>query len=419
LTTRSEISNGHRSLSYFIMLTSQLFSNSAQALLLVVLFSAGCGPRLATKSQHEGPPSLVPTPNVVTDAGTNSDEDEQSIAREVPANRPWPEVTVVEVGGVSSKRAEANGNTWNADGTLLAVAVGRTVSLRKADDRFREVRRLEPNEKDGAPIADVAFSSDGQWMVTATEKGTMSLWSTTTWKKSNTWIHALPPQLGVPPYLQSCEFSPDGRLLVSSTGDGGWGGTMILWDFRNGRKERELEGHSGGMALSFTQDGKTVSGFSAMVGFRDWSVSTGKLLGSESSFLHKELKAAVALVDFEVDPDELRWRHARTNGKVAFFLGDQPRVAVVNTITGDHYQLETGEEPRAVGLSKDGMLAWARLPSGLVFWHAVTRERLARVVVSGSVTVSPGGKQVAFDDRSTFSVLQIADRKLFELLSGP
>ena len=98
---------------------------------------------------------------------------------------------------------------------VIDVASGETVNLPLA-----------------APVGDVAFSPDGQWLAAGSDDNKIRLWGTAD--------YSLGPTLqGHTHYVNGVAFSPDGSLLVSGSHDRRVG----LWDLRDGQLIKFLEGH--------------------------------------------------------------------------------------------------------------------------------------------------------------------------------
>ncbi len=119
-----------------------------------------------------------------------------------------------------------------------------------------------------APVKSLAFSPDGRQVLTAADRSAV-LWDTTCGKE----IRRLG---GMTNYVTCVAFSPDGqRLLI-----GGWGKTAALWDLNLGREIQRLEGHTSEVyAVAFSPDSQY-----ALTGSHDqtallWHLPTAKKVG--------------------------------------------------------------------------------------------------------------------------------------------
>ncbi|HEX6389348.1 MAG TPA: WD40 repeat domain-containing protein [Solirubrobacteraceae bacterium] len=111
-----------------------------------------------------------------------------------------------------------------------------------------------------------AFSPDGRSIVTTAGDGIVRVLETATQELRHTHRH---------PGAAGAAFSPDGKTVVSFGSDA----TAQLWDIATGHKRRILRGHTGFIAsAAFSPDGKRIVTAGADQTTRVWEVKTGKLL---------------------------------------------------------------------------------------------------------------------------------------------
>jgi WD40 repeat protein len=103
-------------------------------------------------------------------------------------------------------------------------------------------------------VRSVAFSPDGRILVSGSGDGTVRLWDTTTWRSMRT--------LRVKEGVNGVAFSPDGDVTAVAARD-----AVTLWDIAKGLRVRSLP-QTGG-AVTFSPDGKLL----AVVGVGDYKVN--------------------------------------------------------------------------------------------------------------------------------------------------
>ncbi|KAI3055665.1 hypothetical protein CBS147353_11284 [Aspergillus niger] len=122
-------------------------------------------------------------------------------------------------------------------------------------------------EGHSASVTAVAFSPDGQTVVSGSYDRTIKLWNAATGELQQTLEGHSDP-------VSAVAFSPDGRTVVSGSGDS----TIKLWNAATGELQQTLKGHSDPVwAVAFSPDGQTVVSGSRDNTIKLWNAATGEL----------------------------------------------------------------------------------------------------------------------------------------------
>ena len=124
----------------------------------------------------------------------------------------------------------------------------------------------------GATVRSVAFSPDGQRIVSGSEDNTVRVWD------AQTGAPISNPLSGHTDWVGSVAFSPDGQRIVSGSGDQ----TVRLWDAKTGVPiGNPLSGHTGWVgSVAFSPDGQHIVSGSADNTVRVWDAKTGAPIGN-------------------------------------------------------------------------------------------------------------------------------------------
>jgi len=147
----------------------------------------------------------------------------------------------------------------------VANAIQLLESLRPVGDR-QELRsfewyylwRLCHGERltfraDDGPVLSVAYSPDGRFLATGSQKGSVKLWDA-----KNAEVLADLASAG--DEIRSIAFSPDGTLLAAACGSPGKAGSVHLWDTAAHTKLRKLDAFTKPvLSLAFSPDGATLA----------------------------------------------------------------------------------------------------------------------------------------------------------------
>ncbi|KAK3810065.1 MAG: WD40-repeat-containing domain protein [Benniella sp.] len=113
-----------------------------------------------------------------------------------------------------------------------------------------------------------AYSPDGCLFAVGLENGDISVYSTSSWKKTQTWSKHSNT-------VESVVFSPDGSQLASASQDS----TVCLWDVKTGNDDPLLVGHSSWVrCVAYSVHGDQVASASNDTTARVWDVVTGNCL---------------------------------------------------------------------------------------------------------------------------------------------
>jgi len=117
-------------------------------------------------------------------------------------------------------------------------------------------------------VTSLAFSPDGQTVLSGSADRSVVLWNVTTGEI----IHRLE---GHTDAVNSVAFSPNGRSALSGSSDT----TLILWDVTTGEIIRRLEGHTDAVnSVAFSPDGRSALSGSSDTTLILWDVMTGQAI---------------------------------------------------------------------------------------------------------------------------------------------
>jgi WD40 repeat protein len=171
------------------------------------------------------------------------------------AARLWDTATAIEQRTLRSDGVALNDVAWSPDGsTLVTTSENYIVRIWDAQAGTEPIARLEGHT---APVTAVAFSPDGQSIVTASEDNTARLWkpSKTTpathedntakvWRRSENPPFSTIILYGHEDQVTAASFSSDGHWVLTAGDDG----TVRLWGTETGRLLAVFYGHQQAVA---------------------------------------------------------------------------------------------------------------------------------------------------------------------------
>jgi WD40 repeat protein len=299
---------------------------------------------------------------------------------------------------------------------LAALACGHRATAQGTEDNAALVLEGHGDQVDG-----VAFSPDGETLLTGSWDNTARIWNAI----DGTLIHTLS---GPTDWITSVAFSPDGTKAIT----GGWDSSVIIWDTATGKEVLQVKVPTGNVTtVGFSHDGtRFFGGIGTTCAGRIYDFATGQpLLELSTSNRTLVLDAAYSLNDTEIATGEgngvVEFRDAQTAALVRKSLsGHSESVSAVDFHPTDATRFLTGSWDGTAKIwnlqlgqalltltghqapvtdavfSPDGKwVATASLDTTVVFWNAFTGERVCVLELkSGSVRAvafSPDGSRIA------------------------
>lgn len=308
-----------------------------------------------------------------------------------------PEGAIARLG-----KGSINEIVYSPNGKHLAVA--GSVGIWIYDMTFNhEVALLTGN--DGS-VSSVAFSPDGNKLISGNANGTVWVWNMHTGKRKQT----LPT---VQEWLRSVAFSPDGKIIASGGAcEEGLCPGITLLDIQTGEQLKSFGGLYTTLSLSFSPDGKMLasSGDEWNSNVRLWDVQTGKLL--------RTLEKRTAFEDFEgrdvnsvvFSPDGNMIASGSGNGSIRLW----------NANTGKFIKYLVGhtKSVNSVAFSPDGETLLSTGADGVCLWHVNTGEYIEEFQVPAvSAAFSPDGKTCAIGCETGISVRNAHTLQFLESLT--
>jgi WD40 repeat protein/energy-coupling factor transporter ATP-binding protein EcfA2 len=264
-------------------------------------------------------------------------------------------------------------------------------------------------------VTAVAFSPDGEYVVSGSADGTARVWKTITYAGEEEVAH-LTHNGGV----SSVAFSPDGQYVVSASGT-----TAYIWKALSGEEVARMA-HDGSVgSVAFSLDGKYVVSGSNDGTARVWDAFTGQEI---ARMTHDGSVGSVAfspdsqyVVSGDYDGSARVWE-AATGNEIARMTYDRGVLSVAFSPDGEYvvsgsydgarvWEAETGNEIARMTYDR-GVLSVAFSPDGkyvvsvsehtALLWEAETGKEISRMTHEGfvtSVAFSPDGKYVVSGSR--------------------
>ncbi|KAE8362697.1 WD40 repeat-like protein [Aspergillus caelatus] len=270
-------------------------------------------------------------------------------------------------------------------------------------------------------IYSVAFSPDGQTVVSGSRDKTIKLWDAQTGQQLRTLK-------GHSHWVNSVTFSPDSQIIASGSRDK----TIKLWDATVGQQLYTLKGHSDSIcSVVFSPDGRTIASGSSDKTIKLWNTKTGQLLRTIEG--HSDRVSSVAFskdsqtVASSSDDETIKLWDAKT-GQLLHILEDHSHwvnsvvfssdghtvasgscdetIKIWDAKTGQQLRTLQGHSDlvRSVAFSTaDPIVASGSYDKSIRLWNAETGQQLRTLEGHSdwvnSVALSPDGQTVASGSR--------------------
>jgi len=250
-------------------------------------------------------------------------------------------------------------------------------------------------EGHSAQVTDLAFSSDGQLIATASYDKTVRLWDTNS---------PSPPRvlLGHSKGVNKVAISPDGDFVAS----GSWDSDVILWEVASGKQVKRFSRHRKGVSsLAFTPDGNVLLSGDYGGTLNVWDLKDGIWLGSLAG--HN-----LAIQEIVISPDGLTAASAGADRNIHLWdietLTEVKRLKAHSGIVKALTFTPNGDFLLSGG-SDDKVIMWSTVDGAQV---RIIGDNLRSV---NSLSVSPDGQRLLIADTK---VIHLWDLELEEKVTS-
>ena len=246
-------------------------------------------------------------------------------------------------------------------------------------------------------VNSVAFSPDGKILVSSSSDDTIKLWNVETKEVITTLTEHSSD-------IESVAFSPDGKILASASRDS----TIKLWNVETKEVITTLTGHSSDIeSVAFSPDGKTLASGSDDNTIKLWNVKTKQVI---ATFFGRS--SDIESVAFSPNSKIL----AGASRDNTIRLWDVETKQKITTLTGHSSDVES------VTFSPDGkILASGSWDDSIKIWDVETKQKIATInELSGveSIAFSPDSKILASSSNKTIKLWDMETKQEIATITG-
>lgn len=248
-------------------------------------------------------------------------------------------------------------------GRSVAVVEGNIVAVWE----FGKSTPLFRGEHDDS-ILDVAFSTDGRWLATASMDKSATIWNAATGARHAHVLHDAA--------VFATAFSPDGRTLATASSDA----TARLWSVDTGKETRRLAHASPVTAMHYGRDGRRLVTGTKAGRLHVWDAASG------NSVMEAGVDSDVHRLALSLDSRQVIW--AKADPVARLWEVDSGR---------ELPKLQHGDNVADVALSPDGRLVTRTWNGNIRVWSADGKgvEADIRHEGAGAMAFSRDGRYLA------------------------
>ncbi len=267
--------------------------------------------------------------------------------------------------------AAVNAIAFSPDGnTLVSGSDDRTVCLWN----WKTGKWLYTFSGQAEAVLAVAISPDGKQITSASVDRTITSWQLDTKKFYHTLSYLNSPY-SHNGFVYSVVYSPDGKIIASGSADK----TIRIWGSYTGKIKRTLNGHSDAvLSVTISPDNKILVSGSADKTIRLWDIKTGQ----QYSILTKHLAAVNTVA---ISPD----------GQTMISGSQDATIKLWNFYTGELLSTLTGHSTAvlSIAINTDGKTLASSSSDGVIkLWNIQTGKLLQTLSGRSPIAFSPDGK---------------------------
>ena len=293
----------------------------------------------------------------------------------------WEVETGQNIATIQAEKGSTRSLAFSPDGTKLAWA-DRLWDVR-TEQQFDILQDKRLFKIAFSPVGKILAGTDAN-VAKRRRTAVINLYDIKTGQILNTLTAAPPSER-----ISSIAFSPDGRMLASSSGRDG---TVELWDVETGQiiaAFTERPSHRNAMCVVFSPDGTKLAVGSAE-GIKLLEVPTGRHIYTQQHIDAGELELSVDVFSVAFSPDGTKLASTSWDGVKLWEVSTGRNLT---TLRG-HVRAVT-----AVAFSPDGLTLASNTVGGVQMWEVATGRQLAALAgppsFAASFVYSPDGTRLA------------------------